>query len=232
MKKLMIAAACLMAGTVSAELLVSWDGSGSLTPVNGALNVSGQLFGNADIERGSNDGWFGPDSAGAGGISGASTTDTTGYKINAAGAVVGLRVSNNSGQDLELSTLVFDYLSIWLTGSQKVQVIYDYGQLDDANGTLLSTLDAPGQSGGTKVMDYQDLSLNLQSVLTDYTLATGQFAQFKLQGTDAVDPEGLGVNGIVDNIAFTGTVIPEPATIGLVSMVSGGILFIRRRFSM
>ena len=37
---------------------------------------------------------------------------------------------------------------------------------------------------------------------------------------------------ITDNILAAGTVIPEPATLGLVAVVGGSLLFIRRRFMM
>jgi hypothetical protein len=230
MKKILcIGLAGIVVGAASADVLVSWDGSGSLTPVNGTLNVSGQLFGAADIERGSNDGFFGPDSSGAGGVFGSSTADTVGYKINGGGGRIAVRIANNSGNDLELSSFLFDYLSIWLTGPQTVLLRYDYGALDDANGTLLATLAAPGESGVPAALDYPDFAVDLQSALTDYTLADGQVAVFGIEGADASSGT---VNGIVDNIAFTGTVIPEPATLGLVSMVAGGLLFVRRRFCM
>jgi hypothetical protein len=230
MKKILcIGLVGLMAGAASADVLVSWDGTGSDTPVNGTLGVSGTFFSQStDTSRGSNDGWFGPDSSGAGGVFGSSTADTVGYKITG-GTRIAVKITNNSGNDLELSSFLFDYLSIWDTGPQTVLLRYDYGALDDADGTLLATLAAPGESGGTKVMDYLDFAVDLQSALTDYTLADGQAAVFGIEGADA---SNTGVNGIVDNIAFTGTVIPEPATLGLLCMVSGGLLFVRRRLCM
>jgi hypothetical protein len=33
-----------MAGAASAEILVSWDGSGSMTPTNETLNIAGQIY--------------------------------------------------------------------------------------------------------------------------------------------------------------------------------------------
>jgi hypothetical protein len=229
MKKMMTTMALLMAGAVSADMLIGWDGSGSNTPTNETLNVSGIIFlaGGLDTARGSGDGWYGPDSTVAGGFSGASTAAGA-YRTTEGGNRVEVQIQNKSGQDLELSTLIFDYYAIWATGPQQLEVSYQYGQLDDADGTLLTTLSTPGNSGnGTP--DYADYSVNLQSFLTDYTLADGQNATFRFQGIDA---DNDGVNGLVDNIAFTGTVIPEPATIGLVCMVSGGLLFVRRRFCM
>jgi hypothetical protein len=231
MKKILcIGLVGLMAGTVSADMLIGWDGTGSDTPVNGTLGVSGTFFSpSTDTSRGSNDGWYGPDSVAGGGVFGSSTADTVGYKINGGGGRIAVRIANNSGNDLELSSFLFDYLSIWLTGPQTVLLRYDYGALDDANGTLLATLAAPGESGVPAALDYPDFAVDLQSALTDYTLADGQVAVFGIEGADASSGT---VNGIVDNIAFTGTVIPEPATLGLVSMVAGGLLFVRRRFCM
>jgi hypothetical protein len=224
-KMLCIGIVGLVAGTVSADVLVSWEGDSVQSPINNTLGVSGIAWASVHTGRGSDDGTYGSIGSGA-------ATTAYSYTTRNDSSFASFRISNNSGQDLQLSEIVFDYLSIYLSGPQQIEVWYEYGQLDDANGTLLATIDTPGEfgwiPGGAMVTkDLPDYSAPLNSLLTDSILATGQFAQFKLQGAGASDG---GVNGIVDNIAFTGTVIPEPATLGLISMVSGGLLFVRRRF--
>lgn len=218
----------IMSGTVSAELLLSWDGTGSLTPSNDTLNISGEFFGglNTDPARGSSDGWFGPDSLASGGISGAPIT-ASGYKIAASGANLGFQIRNNSGQDLELTSFLFDYQSIWGDGPQKIEVYYGYGALTGvADNTLLHTFDAPGLSGAEGAVDYLDFTLDLKSVLADYVLGDGQAATFQIKGIDATASTS---NGIIDNIAFNGALIPEPATISLVLLSTFGALALRHR---
>jgi len=218
-KGMMTAAAVLLAGAVSAEMLVSWEGDSVQSPVNATLGVSGIVYYGAGVNngRGSDDGTYGPIGSGA-------AATAFGYNTRN-NAWTDFRISNNSGQDLQLSEIVFDYYAIWATGPQQIEVIYNYGALDDANATLLTTIDAPGFSGAGGTYDYPDYSVNLQFLLTDYTLATGQSATFTLKGANASDS---GVSGVIDNIAFTGTVIPEPATFGLMALVTLGALFIRR----
>ncbi len=215
----MIATASLMAGMVSAEMLVSWEGDSVQAPVNATLGVSGFNYGAVDTGKGSDDGTYGPIGSGA-------STAPSAYKTKE-DSWTDVRIINNSGQDLQLSEIVFDYYSIWADGPQKVEVIYNYGALDDANGTLLTTLNAPGFAGGGTT-DYPDFSVSLQTLLTDSILANGENATFSLKGIDASD---TGVNGLLDNIAVTGSVIPEPATLGLMALGTLGALFIRR-FSM
>jgi hypothetical protein len=183
--------------------LISWDGSGSTTPVNGALNISGQIFASAGVEtsRGSSDGWFGPDNINDGGLSGADTTTATGYKLSGSTSL-DLRFTNDSGPDFDLASLVFDYMSIWDSGPQKLELWYSYGNLDDPDNTLLVTLDAPGYSGGAGAYDYPDFHVNLQGVLSDFTLSAGESATFTVKGIDFTNG---GVNGVIDNIAFLDT---------------------------
>jgi hypothetical protein len=213
MKKWMLTvAAFLMAGAVSAEILISWDGSGSKTPTNETLNINGILFGTQETTLGaSNDGWYGPDNVDDGGHAGADTTTMSGFKVSASGTQVDVKITNNSGQDLDLATLVFDYQSIWADGPQKVEVLYAYGALAGiSDNTLLVTLDAPGHSSKL-LTDFSDFVVDLKASLTDYTLADGQSATFIIRGADASDS---GANGIVDNIAFLDTFpAPDPVTV-------------------
>jgi hypothetical protein len=199
---------------VSAEILISWDGSTTATPSNETLNISGQLFSGVDSSRGSSDGWYGPDNVDDGGHAGADTTTAVGYKTTGGGARVDVRITNHSEQDLLLATLVFDYKAIWDTGPQKLEVYYAYGELTDiTNETLLVTLDAPGFSGDAGAQDYPDFLVSLRSLLADYTLATGESTTFSIRGIDASND---GVNGVVDNIAFLDTfpiVVPDPVTV-------------------
>ena len=69
--------------------------------------------------------------------------------------------------------------------------------------------------------------MDLTALLADFKLADGENAKFRLEGSD---PDIAAVTW-VDNIAFTGTVIPEPATIGMLGFGALITLGIRRRLS-
>jgi hypothetical protein len=240
MKKWIVSALMISAvvGSASAEILISWDAEGVADRTNTTLGVSGRVVSAMASAQGSNDGWFGPDSTALGGFSGASTDAGT-FKINGTNNTVTLTINNiaGDGKVLSLSTLVFDYGPKWSTlGSTKLTLSYVSGSLGDsadgsgnlADDTVLSTIDYISQTGNG-LSDYSDFSVDLTALLADFKLADGETAKFRLEGSDPL----ITGDTYVDNIAFTGTtVIPEPATLGLVASVSGGILFIRRRFCM
>ncbi|MDZ8119169.1 PEP-CTERM sorting domain-containing protein [Pontiella agarivorans] len=88
--------------------------------------------------------------------------------------------------------------------------------------TVVATIDLSGQGLNT----WRDYDISL-AALTDVGLSSGQAATFKL-ATSSFDG---GVYTRLDNVGIVGTV-PEPATLGLIVMFGGGILFVRRTFLM
>ena len=237
MKKWIVSALMISAvvGSASADFLLGWDAEGAAERTNTKLGVSGKVVSTMAAAAGSNDGWFGPDSTAQGGFSGAST-DAGAFKIIGTNSTVTLTINNIAGADkvLSLSTLVFDYAPQWATGSTHLTLSYVSGSLGDsadgsgnlADGTVLATIDYISQTG-KGLSDYSDFSVDLTALLADFKLADGENAKFRLEGSD---PDIAAVTW-VDNIAFTGTVIPEPATIGMLGLGALITLVIRRRLS-
>ena len=239
MKKWIVSALMISAvvGSASADFLLGWDAEGAAERTNTKLGVSGKVVSTMAAAAGSNDGWFGPDSTAQGGFSGAST-DAGAFKIiGTENKTVTLTINNIAGADkvLSLSTLVFDYAPQWATGSTQLTLSYVSGSLGDsadgsgnlADGTNLATIDYISHTGTGSPTDYPDFSVDLTALLADFKLADGENAKFRLEGSD---PDIAAVTW-VDNIAFTGTVIPEPATIGMLGLGALITLVIRRRLS-
>lgn len=72
--------------------------------------------------------------------------------------------------------------------------------------------------------------------LSGLTTTTATDFYFRLDPTATA---ASGVNGVmtqragfVDDVVLNGTVIPEPATLGMMALLGGGILFVRRRLMM
>lgn len=134
-----------------------------------------------------------------------------------------LKLLNAGAQDLRLDSLHFDYTWTFAAAPTNVTVTLSGGQLDDANGTLITSYAATANI--SKYNDYTDIDVTLSSVLSDIVLANGQFATFQFTFGAA---SGTAASGL-DNIAVYGTVIPEPATFGLMASFGAAIIFIRRK---
>ena len=108
-------------------------------------------------------------------------------------------------------------------GSTKVDLLNNNdmgGGNDNASfGTLFGT-------AGSTVSE--DLTLNLAEDVSNYDYIG---IKFSINGAADASLETLSAHGsIIDNVSLT--VIPEPATLGLIASFGAGVLFIRRRFMM
>lgn len=140
------------------------------------------------------------------------------------------------GETLNLTSMGGDYA---LVGKQSnSRGYYFMGMYSDAVG-------AGDYSGGTDErigvvnertrVDYAqafDFDLTADNSVADdvFTgLINGEQVEFRFYlGNQITD----GAEHRLDNIVLNGTVIPEPATLGLVAAFGGAVLFIRRRFMM
>jgi len=206
-----------------AELLIGWDGGTVGNSATNVTGVSGSLFANSayavDATAGSTDGTFGSSFTGA-------DTATTAYAVRLYDSPnndrIGVQIYNQTGSDIQLDSLVFDFGRWYADAPQDVIVTYAYGDLADANNTAITTITGIAVTG--KAADYTDLSVSL-SGLTDTILADGQKATFNLIASNAA---GIYNNGAFDNVGVVGTVIPEPATLGLITLIAAGLFGIRR----
>lgn len=191
---------------VSPELLIAWDGG---INTNSAVHVAG-ISGNAltgniynqkvDPLAGSTDGSFGYSFSGAG-------TGLSAYPVrtNTPGNTdtMGFQIINNTGVNLHLNSIIFDYAAWWATSPMSVRIIYASGDLDVTAGTVITTV-VVSSGLGSKTGDYEDFEVSLTG-LPDDVLAPGQSATFYLIAGDAA---GATANGAFDNAGFTGWLEP------------------------
>ncbi len=179
-------------------LLIGWDTS-SKTADMAMPGVSGSLAtGNlsaVDGTAGSTDGSFGTSTGAA--------TALTAYAVRTADTgendTLGFQIINNTGLDLHLSTIHFDYSRWYAASPQNVTLTYAWGDLDMANATVIASATEVPTTG--KVNDYSDFNWSLTS-LPDQILASGEKANFNLVASNASNES---TNGAFDNVAISGS---------------------------
>jgi len=195
-----VAALLLLVPPSFAGILIAWDGGAATNTAVQADGVGGTLFtGNlysVDGAVGSTDGSFGGSFTGA-------DTAATAYHVRTVSPgnndTVGIQIRNNTGEDLHLCMISFDYLAWFANSPKTITLTYAYGDLADADGTILKTVGGLGDGGG-RLSDYPDYDWTLEN-LSDTVLADGESATFELVATDAAS-ETTG--GGFDNIAISG----------------------------
>ena len=224
---MMIAGVMLGLATFSwADMLIGWDGGITTDYAVNATGVSGNLWaGNSfglESPKGSTDGTFGSS------IPGADTDTDLVYNVRTAtpGGTdrLGVQIVNSTGSDLRLDLLVFDYGRWWAASPQDITVKYVGGDLAVSIGTQIDFFSGLSALNGV-LTDYDDFDVSLAG-LADRVLAHGQQATFQLIASNS---GSATASGGFDNIGLTGSVIPEPSTIGLIALSSGVLLGIRRR---
>lgn len=181
-------------------LLVGWGGEwGTQTFATNMTGISGDLWINniygVDSTAGSTDGTYGVWIPGA-------DTASTGYVVRTATPgstdTLSFRVQNQTGSDVTLNKLVFDFGRWFSDSPEDVIVTYSYGGLDIADNTVVEVVS--GVSVTSKLGDYSDVTISLAG-LADNVLADGEAAAFKLVATNAA---GIYAGAAFDNIAFLG----------------------------
>lgn len=222
-------AVVLGAASTQAELFIGWDGgSGAGAQAINATGISGAMWtANTyaiDATAGSTDGTFGPT------ITGAATTPTA-YAVRT--AVPGTQdtltftITNGTGGQIQLDSVVFDYSRWFANGPQTLTLTYldgngGAGLVGVADDTVVQTFTSSPIAG--KASNYTDYEASLSGLVGQTMFATGT-ARFSLVASGAL---GTTSNGAFDNIGIVGSVIPEPATLGLVALVGAGLLTVRR----
>jgi hypothetical protein len=153
------------------------------------------------------------------------------YRANVANT---LTITNNTGSNVSLESLVFDYHNNGNTTRDYWDIVtltYVSGDLEVSDATIINIVsgldrDTTGLAG----TDYNDYFWNLKS-LTDYTLANGESAIFSLIATFTDTAAGNPTNfAALDNIGFIGTisVVPEPTSALACLLLTAGLLRRRR----
>jgi hypothetical protein len=210
----------LAANTRETGITATFDGRGR--------GGAGNFWGSNDTTHGTTLGGAAP--------AGDSETDTAIYRVSANFSGGVFTITNNTGFDVSLETLAFDYHNNDEVGRDywdNLALTYESGDLAVADGTLINSVtglsrhnsvDGIAMQGG----DYADFDWSLAG-LADHTLADGESATFKILATftDTAANNARNFAG-VDNVGFIGTVgIPEPASLALIGL--GGLLIARRR---
>lgn len=221
----MMSIAMLTAATTMAGIVAYWEGeSTSAATWYDASTVTVGTFKDGvttDITAwGSNDGTFGT-------LAGANPLTVGGLK-GKNGNTLSIRITNVSGSDLQLDSLHFDFAQAFANSPTDIAVVYFNGNLagassNDLVGAYTSTITPGGAS------DYEDVDISLSSALpTDSVLANTEFVTFEFQFSNGgSDTTAAGL----DNIAIQATVIPEPATVGLIALMGGALFGLRRFFA-
>jgi hypothetical protein len=111
---------------------------------------------------------------------------------------VTLSLSNVSAAEITLDTFHFDFGG-YDSGPLNFELVYDSGDLNDANGTSIAT-GGPRPLGIGATGDYADYSIKFSPALSDVTLANGENATFRLDFSNAVSSTSASS---VDNLAIT-----------------------------
>lgn len=153
-------------------------------------------------------------------------------------AEVTLTITNNGAADIDLETFHMDVVAFRpnaprtyslnvLAGSDITvgTVIASDGMPMNDNSTNDITHLGGGLGTGHDVHDDLDLSL---AGLADNTLANGESAIIQIAFSNGTGSGG-GHHLFLDNVAISGTVVPEPATLSLLAFASLGIMASRRK---
>lgn len=153
-------------------------------------------------------------------------------------AEVTLTITNNGAADIDLETFHMDVVAFRpnaprtyslnvLAGSDITvgTVVASDGMPMNDNSTNDITHIGGGLGTGHDVHDDLDLSL---AGLADNTLANGESAIIQIAFSDGTGSGG-GHHLFLDNVAVSGNVIPEPATMSLLALAGIGILAGRRK---
>jgi uncharacterized sulfatase len=112
-----------------------------------------------------------------------------------------ITITNNSGGDLMMGSLLFDYGRNYPDSPKDLSVIYLNGDLADADNTVVYSFANNAFDLTNPSNDYYDVDIDLLSTMSDTTLADTESATFRFVAANAVSTfVGLSI----DNIAFRG----------------------------
>lgn len=226
--------------TASADLIAAWEnfeGSTAFVPtqqdadttVSVATTTAHNNWGHwfNEGQSASADGTFGGLSETVASASTEITSSTNALTLNRSDGTIEFTLTNNSGTDRVVDGFYFDSVSKF-GNSAKAWELTVSGAISGAP----SSGPAPQVNGGfaAATPEQRDHSVDL-SGLTDNVWGTGEDIVLTLAFTGAANSSTGGGNELmVDNIAITASVIPEPSTLSLMALV-GGLFLMRRRRS-
>lgn len=192
--------------------LIGWDGDTGNRTALSVRGVSGRLTSPYDRdagrswslgtnhEAGSTDGTFGSAIPGA-----ATGIGAYGVRMSVPGDTdrIHVEVINNTGWDLQLDRVSFDYTPAWDSSPRTVSMEYAEGALNVPESMQIQRATEIPRTGARS--DYNDFDWSLAD-LPDRTLSPGRHAVFALICADAESPN---TNGWFDNVAVSGTILSD-----------------------
>ncbi len=227
-----------LAGSANAAILASWDDWGVIA--NSTYVANNTLAGfSASVRQGANittrvHNDFGSTDGTFGTVAGASTTGNPALLVRnqTNEHILTLTLTNNTGQAYFIDSVHFDFAprrdNDSNTGFNGFKLTYETGGLGSTPVEIDSQSDLAYLITGSAnaKSDYSDFDYILSNALNDTLLDDGESATFQLVfsgGTNSVN-----TSSVIDNIAFVGSAIPEPASMALLGM-GGWMSLLRRR---
>jgi hypothetical protein len=248
-KTILIALSAIVATSLHAEILVAgWDNfdngaepnAWSATQKDANTTVSLAATGSAknwaqwtyQDQGASGDGTFGNLSTSVASADTNWADNDSNVSLNASDGSIVFTLTNDSGADRTMDGFYFDAIHKNTKSANAWSLTASGAISGSANGTIsiatymFNNSVTPGTETPAATRDHAvDLS-----GFTDAVWEAGQSIVLTLAFTGSAEQSTTagGNELVLDNIAVT--VIPEPATLGLLGAFGGGILFIRRRF--
>jgi hypothetical protein len=229
--------ACTLVATANAAVLASWD-TWSNNAV-GNYDADATLAGfsaaitNTDTGNRANSGGFGSTDGTFGtAVAGAATTDNTALLVRKGNTGTNdsgwnlqtITITNNTGSAYNIESIHFDIGARGTAPNDSgdaYTLTYVSGGLGPASTVLGS---ATGITNIGNQGDADDFDITLAASLSDITLADGESAVFEL----LIDDYGSNsASATLDNVAFQGSLVPEPGSLALLGL--GGLLIAARR---
>lgn len=163
---------------------------------------------------------------------GASTLDVDGENLTlpnaATGGTITFSISNNGTADINLEGFHLDAYAFRPHAARTYAVSIVGGGGITAGNIFTSIEDEITHVGGAWANDaHDDIDLSL-SGLADHTLGAGEAVDILLAFSDGTGNGAGGHHLFVDNVAVSGTVVPEPSSAAFLGL-SGFALLLRRR---
>jgi len=211
----------LLSVGVQADVLIGWhtpDASGTntagndITPDTTFINISGALTGGREFEVGE-----GSADDDYGNVAIPGTPAHSGRVKIRLNDTVEVSITNNTGSDLQLDTLHFDYSSVFLNSPTAFTVEYrafgSSNSLGDTDTVILTVAGlTPGQENGN---DFPDYDADITAELADSIVGDGETALFRFNMTTA---GSNWTEGSLDNIAFSGFIIVPSSSAPIVNL--------------
>ncbi|MDF3128799.1 PEP-CTERM sorting domain-containing protein [Kiritimatiellaeota bacterium B1221] len=227
----LIAAAFLTSMNLNADILASWDVWGDNDDDTIVADVALTGF-SAEIEYdisigstdnqinsafGSNDGGYGSALSGASNVGGALLVRGRNSEV------LTITLTNSTGFDYNIDSVHFDFASR-TNGFRDFSFEYSSGGLGPDETVIGSENDVTYAS--SNISNMPDFDYNLSNNLSDIVLGNGEEAVFTFTFSDFASQDN---SSILDNVAFTGSVIPEPGSLLLLLAGLSAVFFFRKR---